>query len=750
MGKRKEEKDPGSSRSGLRQTDSSNRRTGFRGYGHEILLLLFLGGLVFLIYSTSLNGPFVFDDIANIKDNPHIRLTELSLEGLMRAGFESRSSRRPVANMSFALNYYFDRYNVLGYHLVNVLIHIITGMLLYLFTKTTLSVPSQRPRYELYRWIPLAAALIWLVHPIQTQSVSYAKARLSGGKWAKWTLFAGCIVSGILALGSKQIAATLPFFILLYEWYFFQDLGKDWLRRHVKYFLGMFILTGLVAVIYLGANPLKRIIILRDFANNEFTFTERIFTQFRVVIHYISLLIFPHPSRLNLDHDFPLSHSLIDPITTLGSMLAISGLIGFAIYLVKRERLLSFCILWFFGNLVMESSVIPLAIIFEHRVYLPSMLVILMAVILGYRFMRWKWLRVAMVCALVVVFSFWTHQRNRVWSDEVTLWEDCVAKSPTKARAHNNLGVALVRGRKLEQAIRHYNEALRSKPDYADAHSNLGHALVRQGNTKQAIEHYLKALEIEPNFANAHINLASALQMQENLEQAIHHYSLALRLKPHSAEAHNGLGTILDKQGRAKEAIYHYSVALRLNPDYADAHNNLGVALEKQGRVDEAVSHYSAALHLKPDYAEAHNNLGSVLEKKGRITEAINHYRAAVRAEPDSAKSYNKLGAALEREGKAEEAMRHYSEALRIKPDYAKAHYNLGSVLLRKQRFEEAISHLYEALKIEPGYWQAHFNLGVALSRQGKPEEATFHFSEVLRIKPDEIRARRALELLSK
>jgi hypothetical protein len=165
---------------------------------------------------------------------------------------------------------------------------------------------------------------------------------------------------------------------------------------------------------------------------------------------------------------------LIDPITTLLSIGAIAGMVLLACYLMKKERLLSFCILWFLGNLVIESSVIPLALIFEHRTYLPSMLVSLMAVTLVYRHMKPKWLGYGLLCVVVMVCSVWTYKRNMVWSNDISLWTDCVGKSPKKARPHSNLGVVLAKHGKLDEAIAHYSEALRIEPNLAEAHYNLG------------------------------------------------------------------------------------------------------------------------------------------------------------------------------------------------------------------------------------------------------------------------------------
>ena len=631
----------------------------------ECLMLLLTAVLVLFIYSNTLEGPFTFDDDSNIQNNPNIPLTELTLGGIIRAGFESSASNRPVANISFALNYYFHQYNVMGYHLVNILIHITAGILIYLFIRTTLNTPTLRSKYATDRWIPFFTALLWLVHPIQSQSVSYivqrmncmaamfyvlslllyAKARLAGSKRKRWVLFAGCAFAGVLALGSKETAASLPFFLFLYEWYFFQDLSLTWLKRHFLSFATILILLALLAFMYLGANPLESI--LYSYQGRDFTWTQRFLTEFRVVIFYISLLIFPHPSRLNLDHDFPLSHSLFEPTTTLLSIVAIAGLIGLAIYVAKKQRLMSFCILWFLGNLLIESSVIGLEIIFEHRIYLPSMLVCLMAVTLAYRYAKPKWLRVGVLCALVMVCCVWTYERNSVWSNEVALWNDCVEKSPNKARPHNNLGLALAEQGDLEEAVGHFSEALRINPDHVLANYNLGTALVQQGNLKEAIVHFSEALRIQPEYADAHCNLGLALAKQGRIDDAIRHYLEALRIKPNYAEAHNNLGNALQKQGQIEDAIYHYSKALNIKPEYENAHHNLGFALAKQGRINDAIKHYLEALRIKPNLAEAHNNLGNALSYQGNIEGAIDHYREALRIKPLYVQASNNLKKAL-------------------------------------------------------------------------------------------------------
>ncbi len=554
--------------------------------------------LVFLIYSSNLAGPFVFDDGSNIKNNPAIRLTQLSWSGLKDAASKSPLPNRPLAYISFALNYYFHSYHPVGFRLVNILIHMSAGGFLFLFIKTTLGLPALKSRFGNSRWLPYIAVLIWLIHPLHIQSVTYivqrmnsmasmfyilamlcyTRARLTQSPTIKWLLAAACLMSGILALGTKETAATLPCFILLYEWFFFQDLSREWLKRHLPFLIGVFILLIGVSLIYLDGHPFERI--LSQYELRNFTLTQRVVTEFRVVILYLSLLIYPHPNRLNLDYDFPISHSLIDPITTLAALMVIVGLIGIACLLAKKDRLLSFCLLWYFGNLVIESSLIGLEIVFEHRTYLPSMMIILIAVILADRYLRFKVLKIVTIFAIILVFSAWTHERNTLWSNAVSLWSDVVEKSPQKARPHNNLGNALKHQGKIEEAIVHFNKALQINPGYAKAYNNLGTALASQGKTEEAVKHFGIALYINPGYAAAHSNIGVALAGQDELEKAIVHFRAALRLKPDYAKVHSNLGAALVRQGKLQEALEHFHTALRLKPGDVQTYNNLQICLK--------------------------------------------------------------------------------------------------------------------------------------------------------------------------
>ncbi len=713
--------------------------------------------LVLSVYSNTLNVPFVFDDIARIKDNQDIRISELSLDELSKAAFNKNSSKeRPVGIITFALNYYFHEYNLPGYHAVNILIHILAGIFLYFFILNTFNALSAEkkgssPESINPSFIAFFATLLWLVNPVHTQSVTYivqrqnslaamffiasflcyvkgrmsqrqsssttkseknTKGHLQKGKGSKqkaqnrkaaskmgrrlhYLWFAGSAMTWILALGCKQTAATLPFFVILYEWYFFQDLNGEWLKRHLKVFLAIFALFILVAFLYLGADPLDRLQSITDYSKGEFTFSERLLTQFRVVIYYLGLLFYPHPSRLRLDYDFPLSHSLIDPLTTLLSVGAIIGFIVAAFYFARKDRLISFCILWFFGNLVIESSIIPLAIIFEHRTYLPSMMVCLAIVILAFRLIKLKWFMAGLLTPVIIVFSIWTYQRNNVWKDPVSFWSDNVQKSPNKARPRGNLGIALFDQGRLEDAVHHFREAIRIKPDHVDAHLKLGNALEAQGKLEEAIHHYSETLRIKPDHVDAHIKLGNALEAQGKTVEAFDHFIEALRIKPENEGALNNMGVAMMRQGRLEEAFGYFLKIVRVNPEFFQAYNNMGYIQAQQGMTDEAIRNYKKALSIAPDFVQALNNLAVAYSGKGEYDEALSLFKKIVKLRPDSPIVYYYMASIYSGQNKIQESLDCIKNAIRTgfkDWDLLKADKNLQN-LRNSQSFKEFLKN---------------------------------------------------------
>lgn len=564
--------------------------------GFLILVLMMACG--FAIYSTGLTGPFLFDDQNNILRNTELQIETLSLDSVKSLLQKGLARNRPVAKLSLAMNYYFDGLNPVAYRVVNIVIHVLTGFFLYLFLKNTFSLPSIRDRYHLPFWVPFMTAVLWLVHPLHTQSVTYIiqrmtsmaamfyiltmylylKGRLANRSWKRVVIFTGSLSTGLLALGTKEITSTLPFFIILYEWYFLQDLDTGVLKKIAPVFLFLLALPLALSWIYIAPQPWKHLPLMA--AKYDWTIMERVLTQSRVVVHYVTLIFFPHPSRLHVDYDFSISRSMTDPVSTLLSIGLIFGLMIVAVIIAKRDRLSSFCILWFFGNLVIESSFIPLDLAAEHRTYLPSMMVVCLVVVTACRLFknsRWIYVCLGLITALNM---FWTYERNKVYADRITFWQHEVEKSPLKPRAYINYGMALLERNRNLDAVRVFTRCIAIAPKNPNAHINLGKALANLGQIRESMVQYRYVLSLYPNHTSALYNMGRSLSDLGNYQEAIDYYQRAIESNPNFYAAMNNLGVMYARQGRLLEAISQYKKALQIDPHYPDALNNLIKARE--------------------------------------------------------------------------------------------------------------------------------------------------------------------------
>ncbi|MGD0886384.1 MAG: tetratricopeptide repeat protein, partial [Thermodesulfovibrionales bacterium] len=348
-----------------------------------------------------------------------------------------------------------------------------------------------------------------------------------------------------------------------------------------------------------------------------------LFTQFRVIVTYIRLLLFPVGQ--NLDYDYPLYHSFFSPPVFL-SFLVLAAILSFGMYLfryrklVPHTRLISFGILWFFVALSVESSFIPIEdVIYEHRMYLPSVGMFI-AVMTSLFLVRDHFKQVGKIiipsCVVIAItLASATYARNIVWQSEVALYRDVVRGSPLKARGHNDLGNAYMDQNRLDEAVQEFITALKLNPDYAMAHYNLGNAYMDQNRLDEAVQEFITALKLNPDDATAYYNLGNAYGKLNRLDEAIIEYKAALSMKPDYTDVYNNLGVAYLTQNRLDEAIHEFITALKLNPDDADAHYNLGAAYLKQDRLDEAIHEFITVLKLKPDDTEARNNLEICYER---------------------------------------------------------------------------------------------------------------------------------------
>lgn len=564
-------------------------------YEAHLLAVIFLYVLGFAVYVNSFPVPFVFDDFPNIRDNPSIRLTAIDIEGLHAAAFESPTSRRPVANVSFALNYFAGGYDVKGYHLVNILIHVANGVLVYFVALMLLgrihTPADRRPKPDPSVCLAaLFAAAIFIAHPVQIQAVTYIVQRMTSmatmfylmslqfyllgrrredrsGRIAYWL---AALTSWLLALGSKEIAATLPLVIVITEYLFFRLPHKTWPGIQPGVLLLALAATAGVVFFYLGAEPAATI--AEQYVGRDITPGERLLTELRVVVFYMSLLAFPYPGRLSLDHTFTISHSLTDPITTLVAAVILVALIFTAMRLARRHPTLSFCILWFLVTLSIESSFIGLELAFEHRLYLPMFAFALaIAYLLSLTPVRHRVVITALAGIFVIVLVAVSIARNITWQNPATLWADAASKNPTSYRARNNLGRVLIGQGKREQAARQFIEAIRINPEYPEPHNNLGTLHAQSGRFRLAHAHFATAIELNPQYAQAYNNLGVALLSQGFAREAAIQLGQAVHLAPRYAKAHANLSTALARLDQPQAACRHVLIAIQLNPEVPHA-----------------------------------------------------------------------------------------------------------------------------------------------------------------------------------
>lgn len=635
----------------------------------HVLAIVVLG---FLVYSNTFHVPFVLDDGPQIAANAVIR--NLGNFFSSPTGYQY-NPRRVIGYLTFAVNYSLGGLDTSGYHIFNLIVHVANGLLLYALVLLTFRTPRLKDSVlaPSSGTIALVCAVLFEVHPLQTEAVTYIVQRVTSlaamfylgslvlyvkmrflqesshsSRARVLSFYALSLVAIVLAMKTKEITFTLPFVILLYEFFFFGpgNTGKRLL------FLAPVLLTAVIVPVSLLNlhRPLGDILSEVDqatlIAAPKLSRWDYLLTQFSVVATYVRLLFLPF--NQNLDYDYPVYHSFFNPAVFMPffflSLLFVTAIVLFWKSLRGSDgslRLISFGILWFFITLSVESSLIPIDdVIAEHRMYVPSIgaLIAITAAagifVKGVTSKSARKMITALVCLLVIAFSIVTIGRNAVWGDKVSLWADAVKKSPRKARPHNNLGSALIDDNRIKEGIACFREAVRLRPDYFIAYNNLGIAFEKEGLTAKAIEEYRRAVALDPSFPNAHNNLAVLYGKMGLLDKAIEHLRIVVRLQPEYAEAHNNLGISYEKKGLPDDAIAEYRTAVKLNPLFADALNNLGSAYGKKGLLDDAIAEYRKAVSANPSYAEAHNNLGVAYATKGLMNLALEQFNTAVRLDP--------------------------------------------------------------------------------------------------------------------
>jgi Tfp pilus assembly protein PilF/uncharacterized membrane protein YhaH (DUF805 family) len=449
---------------------------------------------------------------------------------------------------------------------------------------------------------------------------------------------------------SKPMLVTLPCGLLLLDYWPLGRLRLETARRLVAEKLPFFLAAAAVSGVTFAVQKQGGAV------SSGLPFTDRVANAVVSYARYLGKLFWP----VDLAAFYPgVDHWPISAVIAAGLLLLVLSVAAIVLRRSHPYALTGW--LWFLGTLVPVIGLVQVGMqsMADRYSYVPS-IGIFLALVWGAHKLTcgWRYQGVgasAMTAVAALLCAGLTRQQLSYWKDTESLFRHAILVTKDNYGAYHNLGMALDRQGRVDEAISQYRAALRAKGDYALAYNNLGVDLARQGRLDEAMNQFLAALKITPRYA----------------------------------DPHNNIGTTLEKQGRFDEALEQFREALRLKPDFADAHYNLGVALGRKGRSDEAAKEFQHVLELRPNYAEAHNNLGVMLERKGRLEEAARQYREAARLKPGYASAHYNLGVALARQGRLEQAITEFQEALRLKPDYAAAQTNLAAALTMKQTQED-------------------------------------------------------------
>jgi tetratricopeptide (TPR) repeat protein len=518
------------------------------------------------LYLNSLNNSFHFDDQPNILDNPYIR--NLKDVSLFWKGIGSYVGiPRALTMLSFAINYHFHRFNVWGYHLVNLTLHVLCGILAFLVARALFSLEFEgEPHPDKLRinLLSFLSALIFVSHPVQVNTVTYIVQRneelatffyllslflfISGSfkrGWKKLLLFLGSGGSFLCSIFSKETGFTVPLTIIFFDFIFVCKGKKDRLKR-LKIYLPLSLILAIYMLFFLRGGVLH--LLVEKSKGEIITPWRYLLTQANVVIQYFKLLFLPLPHWLNVDHDFPLFRSLFEYPTFL-SVSILLLLIALAAYLLNKKRLISFCIFFFFIVLAPSSSIIPLwDFMVEYRLYLPLLsYALILSIGFGYLYQFLtchcsKKMAFGIVSGVsVLLISFYSAlaiERNHIFKDDLTLWSDAAKKSPYKMRVHHNLGRAYFEKGRIDKAIQEGEIALRLSA-HLDRKENvkfvlnlIGGAYFLKGETEAALRMFQRAIEIDPNFATSYYNLSCVLATKKEKEKALEYLKKAISLDP--------------------------------------------------------------------------------------------------------------------------------------------------------------------------------------------------------------------------
>ena len=595
--------------------------------------------IILLIYSNTFNAEWHLDDYSNITLNSNIHIKDIGLKSLGNTFYFKKTDKRisrPLARLTFALNWYIGKDNVVGYHIVNTFIHLLAAFFLFLFILKLFDTPNLKDKFSENDgyFIAMLSAVLWATHPIQTQAVTYIvqrmasmaamfyimsmyfylKGRIEKIPKRKTLYFLLTCVSFGFGLATKENAATLPIAILLTEVIFFQDIKNPKTQKKLlkvsAFLCGVVILCGSWLFLDKGLSAL-----FKGSGFRYFTPVQRLMTEARVMVFYLSEIFYPVPTQFSIEHDFAISTSLLKPWTTIPAILFIVFLIFFGILQCRKKPLLSFGILFFFLNHLIESTVLGLEIIFEHRNYLPSFFLFLYVSevikwMLDQYYAKNKLIHnilAGFVVFMIMSFGISTYVRNMDWKTEESILEDAVRKAPNSARPLSNLARIYYNNiRRSDIALKMYQKALTLNKTNTHQESiilySIGKIYYDNGHENKAIPYFQKAIKKPPHHPKARYQLAVVLAKIGKYKESKKHLDKINRKSPYNINATLNLkGVILAKEKKYKDAFHQFRKCLGIRSFDKNALLNIGALYFFTGDYHRAETFFKIAYTRYPN-----------------------------------------------------------------------------------------------------------------------------------------------------
>jgi tetratricopeptide (TPR) repeat protein len=620
----------------------------------RLVSALVIAAFCFIIYSNTFHAPFLFDDQINIYDNPYIRVTELSPTQLWRAAVQDGFQLRFLSNLSFGLDYYFHGLNLFWMHAENISIHVLAAILLY-FIVHHLVLALSKTKFDPKRpWAAsLVAALAWAAHPAHAQAVTYLvqrqttmavaamlasflafiKARQSEQPRQRRALYGLAVLAFLVAAGSKEIGWTTPAYWILFELLLRgrKKMEKKERDAMVQLF-AILVFSGFVALVVLTETGVLAAY-FKSYQEIGYGPGQRLLTETRVLASYLATTFFPHPVRLALDHDVSVSTSPLSPWTTMPALLLIAAMAAVIVIARRRKPLLSFLGLGLFIALAPESTLIPVDLMNDHRLYLASIFLLPPAAAAAGVFLRPR--RAYPLLVLSIIFmGLLTLSRNRDFSSTAGIWNDTVRKSPGLPRPWSNYCADLCGSRAFAKALTACDRAIAFSPPNSAPYLNKAIALMSLGRKEEAGKLFAKTAADFPDDASAQFNYGGFLELNGRVEEAMKYYRRSLDLDPFQQKARINLARDLRQADKLDEAMETIKWLPKFFPDSPEAWMELARAAIWAKDFNLAVDSAVKARELDPRGNEPLLLMATAYLYAGKNGEAGKAFQAVLKQDP--------------------------------------------------------------------------------------------------------------------